>query len=94
MIRAEKYPQALTALQQVLVRARFLAAQAEQSAKLVDLLDEAEYLPQLIAAAEDCTEAYAATLQNISQRYPYCRNIFAEFSRELAPPSAASATQS
>ena len=93
MIRAEKYPQALAALQQVIVRARFLVTQAEHSAKVVDLLDAAEYLPQLIAEAEDRTEAYAAALKDLSERFPYCQHILTEFSREPSLRPAASAAQ-
>jgi hypothetical protein len=93
MIRAEKYPQALAALQQVIVRARFMAVQAEHSAKVVDLLDAAEYLPQLIAEAEDRTETFAAALKELSERFPYCGHIFTEFSREPAPRPTALAAQ-
>ncbi len=93
MIRPEKYLPALTALQQILVRARYLAREREQLDKLVDLLDAAEYLPRLIADAADRTEDFADWVKEISDRYPYCRNIYVEFSRELAPQTAASAAQ-
>ena len=79
MIRSEKYLKALTALQQVIIRARYLASKNEQMTKVVGLLDAAEELPRMIADDADCTEEFAASLQAISERYPYCRNIFAEF---------------
>ena len=81
MIRPEKYSHALTALQQVIVRARFLAQKAEPHDLIASLLDEVEYLPQLIAATEDRTESFASALQSISENYPYCRHIFTEFDR-------------
>ena len=92
MIRAEKYQQALTALHGVIIRARFMAYGAEDSASIAALLDDTEYLVQLIAKAEDCTETYTAVLKGISERFPY-QHIFTEFSREPALPDAASATQ-
>lgn len=91
MIRAEKYTQALIALQQIIIRSRFLAGTEDNRSKVVDLLDWAEYLPQLILAAEDCTEKYASALKGISEKHPYCSGIFLEFSRELGQPSAATA---
>jgi len=45
-------------------------------AKVAGLLDAAEELPRLIADDEDRTEEFAAALRAISERYPYCRNIF------------------
>lgn len=89
MIRAEKHTQALRALQQVIIRARFLAYTKEDHWKIADLLDWAEYLPQLVIAPEDLTESYAAVLKGISERHPYCYGIFLEFSREPGNPSAA-----
>jgi hypothetical protein len=87
MIRSDKYVKALSALQQIIIRARFLASKEEQMAKVVGLLDAAEELPRLIADDEDRTEEFAAALQAISERYPYCRNIFAEFSGETSSSS-------
>ena len=94
MIRPEKHLQALTALQQVIVRARFLAQKAEQHDLIASLLDEAEYLPQLIAATEDRTESFASALQSISENYPYCRHIFTEFDRIEVATSVMATAQS
>jgi len=52
--------------------------------KVVGLLDAAEELPGMIADAEDRTEEFAASLQAISERYSYCRNIFVDFSSETS----------
>ncbi len=86
MIQPEKYSQALSALQQVIIRARFLASKENQMAKVVGLLDAAEELPQLIGDAEDRTTEFAIALQAISERYPYCRNIFVEYEESGATP--------
>jgi hypothetical protein len=88
MVRAEKYAQALSALQQIIIRARFLAAKEGQAPKAVGLLDAAEELPRLLADREDRTDEFAAALAAIAEKYPYCGNLFAEFSHE---PSGAKA---
>lgn len=82
MIKEEKYTQAFGALQQVIVRARFLASKESTVEKAVGLLDAAEQLPLMIADDSDRTEDFSASLRDISERYPYCRNIFVEFSRK------------
>jgi hypothetical protein len=89
MIQPEKYGKALAALQQIIIRARFLASKENQMPKVVGLLDAAEELPQLIADAEDRTAEFATALQAISERYPYCRSIFTEFAdnNKVAPES-------
>ena len=83
MIRPEKYTQALMALQQVIIRARFLMSKEAEAGKVLSLLDAAEELPAMIADVEDRTEEFVASLQTISERYPYCRNIFVEFSGKV-----------
>ena len=89
MIQPEKYNKAMSALQQVIIRARFLASKENQVTKLVGLPDAAEALPPLIAADEDRTEEFASALQAISERYPYCRNIFVEFNNQMSDASSA-----
>ena len=91
MIRPEKYTQALKALQMIIIRARFLAGTKEDHSKIAELLDWAEYLPQLILAAEDCTEKYTSVLKDISEEHPYCQGIFLEFNREPGQPSVGTA---
>lgn len=81
MVRAEKYVQSLSALQQVIIRARFLASKESQASKAVGLLDAAEELPRLLADKEDRTEEFAAALAALAEKYPYCGNLFVEFSR-------------
>ncbi len=84
MIQPDKHNRALWALQQIIVRARFLASKENQMTKVVGLLDAAEELPQLIAEAEDRTVEFTIALQAITERYPYCRNILAEFEIEAS----------
>ena len=81
MVRAEKYAQALSALQQIIIRARFLAAKESLAPKAVGLLDAAEELPRLLADKEDRTDEFATALAAIAEKYPYCGNLGAEFSR-------------
>lgn len=93
MIRPEKYLPALSALRQVLVRARFLAQQQEQLDKLADLLDAAEYLPRLLADEADRTAEFTAWIKDISENYPYCRNIYVEFSNDSPQTRAETAPE-
>ena len=74
------------------MRARFLAYHQGDSTTIADLLDWAEYLPQLIAEPEDRTESYAAVLQDLAERFPFCSHIAVEFNQE-AVSRAASAAQ-
>ncbi|MGH9853367.1 MAG: hypothetical protein ACREBD_26300 [Blastocatellia bacterium] len=62
-------------------------------AKVVGLLDAAEELPRMIADEADRTEEFAIALQAISERYPYCRSIFVEFSGETNSLANESAEQ-
>lgn len=90
MIQPAKYHKALSALQQIIVRARFLASKEAQVTNAIGLLDAAEELPQFIADANDCTDEFATALQAIAERYPYCRNLFVEFESETANAASVS----
>ena len=69
MIAADKLPNALYSLQGVLIHARSLANDPVAAAKLVALLDYAEYLPSLIANQTDETLNFRAVLEEVSHRY-------------------------
>lgn len=86
MIRLDKYHQALYALHQVLVHARFIAYQREDASRIAWLLDHAEILPCLIAAAEDRTDEFREYLVTISNEFSICRGILNRFD-ENGPPS-------
>ena len=92
MIRSDKFEQAVRAIQHVIIRGRTMAYQAEPAARIAELLDHAEYLPQLILAAEDRTEIFADYLKMISEQYQ-CRYIFTEYSRAEAGAPTAMAAQ-
>ncbi len=49
MIQSEKYVKALSAHQQIIIRAGFLASKEERMAKVVGLLDAVEELPRMSA---------------------------------------------
>ena len=63
MIIAKKQKQALNAIHRILVMARFMAYQNEQTAKIAKVLDYAEILPTLISADDDRTEEFQTHLK-------------------------------
>lgn len=69
MIRPDKLEQAIRAVQQVIIRGRTMAYEAESHRRIASLLDDAEYLPGLILAPEDRTEAFSPHLQVIAEEY-------------------------
>jgi len=74
MIRQERVNNALYAIHQVLIRARWLAYQDMAGGKntaLADLLDSAELLPALIAGQEDNTEVFRRQLEGIAAKSGY-----------------------
>ncbi len=73
MICQEKYKCALSALQIILTRARFMAGTGIEPSKIVRLLDEAERLPELIGCDQDKTETFRAMLVDIVYAFPICR---------------------
>ncbi len=81
MIRPDKLEQAIRAIQQVIIRGRTMAYEAEPHKRIANLLDDAEYLPGLILIPEDRTEAFSRHLQAISEEYQL-RGVFIEYSRD------------
>jgi hypothetical protein len=69
VISADKQPNALYALQGVLIWARALANDPNRSSELISLLDYAEHLPRLIARKSDETVAFRAILEQVAERY-------------------------
>ncbi len=80
MIPKEKLPQALKALQRLIVHSK---AQAYQSGdtQVADLLNDLELLPEYLADERDCTEEVVDMLQGIAQVHPGCRYILEEFAQ-------------
>lgn len=84
MIFQEKLPNALYALQQLLVYARFISGDPNKSQTLFRLLDYAEYLPYLIASDVDETEQFHAVLIEIAQSCS-CTFVLQGFEGDMPP---------
>lgn len=80
MIRNGQYPQALRALQRLIVHAKAYAYEAGEH-HIADLLNDVELLPEFLADPSDRTEEFIEMLQGIAQVHPKCRYIVEEFDR-------------
>jgi hypothetical protein len=80
MIRVEQYPQALRALQRLIVHAKSQAYQAGEN-RVAELLNDVELLPEYLADERDRTGEFAEMLQGIAQVNPSCRYIVEEFEK-------------
>jgi hypothetical protein len=78
MIRPDQYPQALRALQRLIVHAKAQAEAAGQS-RLAELLNDVELLPEFIADERDRTDEFLEMLGGIVQVHPSCRYLVEEF---------------
>jgi hypothetical protein len=74
MIHARLYPQALRALQRLIVHARGQAHEAG-SERLAELLNDMELLPEFLADETDRTSDFVEMLQGIAQMHPSCRYV-------------------
>lgn len=83
MITPNKLPNALYALQGVLIRARAMANEPDKAKELAELLDYAEYLPSLIAKQTDETNNFRAILEEVS-KCSQCAFVLQRFD-EAAP---------
>ncbi|MCI0638854.1 MAG: hypothetical protein L0Y72_24140 [Gemmataceae bacterium] len=86
MIQDEQYPQALRALQRLIVQAKEQAYQAGQS-DLAELLNDVELLPEFLADDADRTAEFIEMMQSIARLHPTCRYIADEF-RQVPTDSA------
>jgi hypothetical protein len=59
-------------------------AQEAQATKLAELLDAAEILPKYIAQPEDATDAFRATVEDISQQFQSCSHVIDQFNEDCA----------
>jgi hypothetical protein len=84
MISSEKLPSAYYALNGVLITARQFAEMDGTCDRLRMILDYAEELPRLLAAQEDETEAFRATLVEVAERFQ-CAFLLQRF--DDPPPS-------
>jgi hypothetical protein len=69
MISSHKLPNALYALQGILICARSLANEPARTNELAELLDYAEHLPRLIAKPGDETDSFRIVLEEVADRY-------------------------
>jgi hypothetical protein len=68
MVVNEKVGSALYALNAVLVLARAMGQSGRSGAEIADVLDVAEYLPRLLAVAEDKTNEFRRFLTGLAER--------------------------
>jgi hypothetical protein len=76
MINPAQMPQALKALQRLIIHSK---AQAYVGSQLAELLNDMELLPEFLADGSDRTEEFAEMLQGIARMHPSCRYIVEEF---------------
>jgi hypothetical protein len=69
MIANDKAGAALYALNTVLVLTRALAQAGRSGAEIADVLDVAEYLPRLMAAADDKTSEFRRFLVQLAEQH-------------------------
>lgn len=70
MVSKDKLPNALRSLNHVLVLTRAMAYEGADHRDIADALDIAEYLPRLLASAEDQTDTFRACLTDLGNRWP------------------------
>jgi len=80
MIHPEQYPQALRALQGLIVHAKAQAYEAGKD-RLAELLNDIELLPEFLADEADRTGEFLEMLQAIGRVHPSCRYIIEGFER-------------
>ena len=78
MIHAEQYPQALRALQRLIIHAKAEAYAAGQN-RLAELLNDIELLPEFLTDESDRTGEFIEMLQGIARMHPNCQYIVKEF---------------
>jgi hypothetical protein len=86
MIHAEQQPQALRALQRLIVHAKAQAYGVGQD-QLADLLNDIELLPEFLADESDRTGEFIEMLHSIARVQPSCQYIIEEFDRVSTGPA-------
>jgi hypothetical protein len=82
MGKPEKARHALHALQAVIIRARSMAHDLGNAQDLTEILDDAEYLPDLLAREEDETENHRRVLEKVARRHR-CATALQRFDGEV-----------
>lgn len=83
MITSSKLPNALYALQGVLIKAREMAYKGDSTATIAAILDSAEMLPRFIASETNDTDQFRRYLVSISEKHK-CAFVLQRFD-EPAP---------
>ncbi|QDU78921.1 hypothetical protein Pla110_06250 [Polystyrenella longa] len=78
MLKRQKISPAIKATQTLVIQARFMDGLTGQD-ELAKLLDEIEYLPQLILSGADEASTFEIALKGISDQHPSCRKAYEEF---------------
>jgi hypothetical protein len=87
MINPDHLPQALKALQRLIIHSKGKAYGSADN-KLAELLNDMELLPEFLAEGEDRTAEFVEMLQGIARMHPDCRYIVEEFSCACLKPEA------
>ena len=85
MITEKKYTNALYALHQIFVRARFMAYTEEPYRDITRVLDYAERLPGFFVSEEDETEEFKKYLEAIAEVFPQFSGILQNFNSDNSP---------
>jgi hypothetical protein len=83
MVRTDKLPNALYALNAVLVLARSMAYRNQPGNLVADVLDVAEYLPRLLAEPEDRTDEFRGFLVDLAAKNKDFQLAVLRFDREV-----------
>jgi hypothetical protein len=86
MIPVDQFPQALNALQRLIIHAKARAYDSGDT-QLAALLNDIELLPEYLADPRDRTEEFVEMLTGIVRMHPSCRYIVEEFERASLPAS-------
>lgn len=78
MIAKDKQAGAIQALHRVVIRARTMAYQRVDHAKIADLLDTAEYLVAMLNDTREMTASFRSNLAELAARYG-CQDALAAF---------------
>jgi len=78
MSHADQFPQALRALQRLIIHAK-AEAYADGKSRVAELLNDVELLPECLADPRDRTGDFLEMLHGIVQIHPTCRYIVEEF---------------
>lgn len=74
----------LRAIHSILVGARFAAYQQEDHSKIADILDWAEFLPEMLFKPGEFGEMFRPALLHLANKYPELSYALAEYDEALA----------